>query len=143
MDFDKLKSCTVKELPNNHRLHSLMNYLDSHKIKQRNKFVYILWDYTEMPNMDNTRIKIGRSYNPKIRCRNIITQSGLCNYKPYIYLKCNPNINSEKIIHKLLNKYRGVGEWFNLSPFKAMDIIIESGLFQHCFELGIKPKELE
>ena len=121
----------------------MSDYVDSKRTNIIPTYVYILWDYSKMPQIDDTKIKIGRSINPEIRCKNIITQSGMTYCKPYIYLKCKDKINSEKSIHKLLNQYRGVGEWFYISPFKAISLIINSGLFETCFELGIKPKELE
>lgn len=109
----------------------------------RDEFIYFLWDYSNMPMIKNTRIKIGRSINPLKRCSSIITQSGIEYCKPYIFFKIKDDINAELLIHKCLSKYRGVGEWFNIDPFEAIDILSEIGLINHCFDYYINPKELE
>lgn len=111
--------------------------------EKRDQYLYVLWDYSNMPNIEKTRIKIGRSINPSARCQNIISQSGLKYCEPYIFFKIKHNINAELLIHRSFSKYRSIGEWFNISPFEAIEMMNDIGLIDHCFDCFISPKELE
>lgn len=108
---------------------------NSNPIKEREKYIYILWDYLNMPNINNTKIKIGISKNPIERVNNIITQSGNTYQKLYVYFRCKNDSNWENIIHKCLKKYRIIGEWFNLSPFECINILNEIGLIESAFDM--------
>lgn len=91
---------------------------------QKDEYIYILWDYTNMPDIDKTRIKIGFSTDPEMRSRGIITQAGLEYAMLFVsYRIIDTNVKCERIIHNLLSQYRTVGEWFVLSPFEAVKMI--------------------
>lgn len=88
--------------------------------EESSRYIYVLWDYQNMPLIDNTRIKIGISKNPEIRTRSIITQSGLEYCMPLVYIKLKNNDHTETDIHKYFKEYRSIGEWFNINPFEAI-----------------------
>ena len=60
----------------------------------------------------------------------------------YIILKFKNGINAELILHDFFNEYREIGEWFNIDPFSAIELMYENSLLDLLFQSMIDPKEL-
>jgi len=100
-------------------------YIASLSLPLEEKYIYLLWDYEKMPDINNTRVKIGISNNPYERTRAIITGSGIEYAMPLFFLKLKSIDNTESVIHKLFANFRITGEWFVMNPFNAIDEIIK------------------
>lgn len=82
--------------------------------------VYFLYDTA------SNRVKIGRSQNPASRMKQIssIASTG-DDYKSLFYLEYFQD-NAEEVIHKIFDKYRVHGEWFNRAG--ELDVFIDNVL---------------
>ena len=59
------------------------------------------------------RVKIGHTTRPHSRMQSIETAIGLSIARSYVTPKFKAFTEAEQRSHKLLDKYRGRGEWFN------------------------------
>lgn len=132
----------IDNLQDNDLLKMYSIYASNVEIKTRDVYVYIIWDKTNMPLVNNTCIKIGRSVDPVGRFKSIKSIANGNNLMLYIILKCKKGINSELILHKFFKEYRGTGEWFNIDPFSAVELMIENNLLESIFESMIDPTNL-
>jgi len=73
--------------------------------KEKDGFVYIMQDHSGL-------YKIGYSQNPNER----LNQFKTGNPKINMYANYSANRIDERLLHKLFEKNRDCGEWFNLKP---------------------------
>lgn len=73
----------------------------------RNQSVYVM-------EAESGLIKIGVSCNPKVRTKNIATQSGFRITKEFHTKKCSNALALEKELHAFFKDFRVFGEWFKV-----------------------------
>ena len=78
-------------------------FILDHNKKEKDGFVYVMQDYSGL-------YKIGYSQNPDERLKQLKTG----NPKISMYNNYPANRLDEKLLHKLFEKKRDCGEWFNL-----------------------------
>lgn len=81
-----------------------------------NGYVYII-------KKEEGFIKVGRSTKPNIRIRQIETQGGFISDDFFISQKCSNYREIEINMHKLLSRYRKMGEWFEFDFNKAVEAL--------------------
>jgi hypothetical protein len=87
------------------------------EIDKNPQYVYVI------NNLDNGKIKIGMSINPKSRVRGIITGQSIEKYDYKIFEPVRDALAVEKKAHKFLDKYRSIGEWFIMNYEQALDAV--------------------
>ena len=91
-------------------------------------FVYVIGRmYGDFKSM-GAPTKIGVSDNPWSRLRTIQTSCpfGIYIYHYYRFRSKEEAFDTERIVHKVLNKDRIQGEWFNVDPEEVYNLLQEN-----------------
>ncbi|APC78911.1 TPA: GIY-YIG nuclease family protein [Clostridium botulinum] len=109
-----------------------------------NGYVYII-------ERRDKSIKIGKSINPESRVETLETQGGFIATNKFFSQECSNYSEIESKMHEIFNKYRTIGEWFNVDFDVAVQTLkqlnfkkpyAKEELEENLKEIGVFSKEL-
>lgn len=95
----------------------MIDYYSKSSYNKAFKVVYVIL------NEETNRVKIGITGNVEDRLANIISQAGCCMKLSYTTPRLKYAKELEQSAHRYFDKKRYLGEWFDISPFEAINFL--------------------